>query len=97
MAAEENGTWDELMNAMLNILADIGGVSGCRRRRRRCAGDVDWLFFFIFWICVFFFMLILVLLVGFCVEISLSRRPAGARCAEAQHCAGADLDLHPHA
>jgi cytochrome c oxidase subunit 2 len=53
------------MNAMLNMLADMGGGFWMPPQGSDMAGDIDWLFFFIFWICVFFFVLILVLLVGF--------------------------------
>jgi len=53
------------MNAMLNMLADVGGSFWMPPQASEIAGEVDWLFFFIFWICVFFFVLILVLLVGF--------------------------------
>jgi cytochrome c oxidase subunit II len=53
------------MNAMFNMLADVGGSFWMAPQGSEMAGEIDWLFFFIFWICVFFFMLILVLLVGF--------------------------------
>jgi len=53
------------MNAMLNMLADVGGSFWMPPQASEIAGEVDWLFFFIFWICVFFFLLILVLLVAF--------------------------------
>lgn len=53
------------MNAMLNILADVGGGFWMAPQGSDMAGEVDWLFFFIYYICVFFFLLILVLLVTF--------------------------------
>ena len=64
------------MNAMFNMLADVGGGFWMPPQGSDMAGDVDWLFFFIFWICVFFFVPGSGAARGFRMEVSLPRRPA---------------------